>query len=310
MGGCAMIRLPSSIVRFFLRVLLRPFLGTPFSIGFQRFWSRLASKVNPVSGAVSRVKLEIAGMSAVRATPTSREPNRTVLYFHGGGYCIGGWETHVGLITHLAVIADATVYAPNYRLAPEHPFPAALEDGLRAYRWLLDRGIPSERIALAGDSAGGGLALATAIEVRDKGLPTPASIVLLSPWVDLRGDTPSMTTHAKRDPMIRASWSRACALRYLNGRDPNDPKCSPLFADHRGLPPMLIHVGTDEMIIDDATRLAERCRSAGVDVTLEVFESMWHEFQIHVGAMRESDEAVREIGEFLIHHVGAGETAT
>ena len=295
-------RIPAAILRVVLRVALKPFLGPPFPVGFQRFWARLMSFANPASRAASTSELRIDGMSAVRAQPKSSEPGRTLLYFHGGGYCIGSWQTYRGLITHLAVASEAVVYSPNYRLAPEHPHPAALEDALRAYRWLLDQGAPAGKIAIAGDSAGGGLALATAVAVRDRGLPLPASLVLISPWVDLRGDTPSMTDNASIDPMLRASWSRWCATRYLNGRDPNDPACSPLFADHRGLPPLLIHVGSDEMIFDDSTRLAERCRAAGVEVRLTVFDRMWHEFQIHAGMMNESDEAVAEIAEFLRAH--------
>ncbi len=285
-----------------LRLFVKPFLGPPFPIGFQRAWSRLVSGLNPRTKAASTRKVEIAGMPAVRAWPRGTDPENVLLYFHGGGYCIGSWQTHAGLITHLAVAADAIVYAPSYRLAPEHPHPAALDDALRAYRWLLDQGVPSERIALGGDSAGGGLALATARALRDAKLPPPASIALISPWVDLRGDTPSMTTHARIDPMIRTSWSRACARLYLNGRDPNDPACSPLFAKHEGSAPLLIHVGTDEAILDDSTRLAERCKAAGVDVTLRVFERMWHEFQIHAGIMQEADDAVQEIGRFLKAH--------
>ena len=282
-----------------LRLFVKPFLGRPFPIGFQRIWSRLVSSLNPRTNAASTREVEVAGMASVRAWPRGRDPANVVLYFHGGAYCIGSWKTHAGLITHLAVAADAVVYAPNYRLAPEHPHPAAVEDGLRAYRSLLAEGVPSERIALAGDSAGGGLALATARALPAESLPPPASIVLVSPWVDLRGDTPSMTTHARIDPMIRTSWSRACAKLYLDGRDPDDPACSPLFADHRGSAPLLIHVGTDEAILDDSTRLAERCRAAGVDVTLHVFERMWHEFQIHAGILREAEDAVLEIGAFL-----------
>jgi monoterpene epsilon-lactone hydrolase len=296
------IRLPPAFVRALIRTAFKPFIGPPFPIRFQRFWVRLTSNINPPSRAASTAKLEIEGMSALRAWPKGREPARAVLYFHGGAYCVGSWATHRGVITHLAVAADAAVYAPNYRLAPEHPHPAALDDAVRAYQWLLDQRIAPEHIALGGDSAGGGLALATAIAIRDGNLPQPASIALLSPWVDLRGDTPSMTTNARIDPMIRPSWSRQCAELYLGGRDPNDPVCSPLFARHEGLPPILIHVGTDEVIIDDSTRLAERCKEAGVDMTLRVFHRMWHEFQIHAGVMRESDEAVAEIGEFLRRH--------
>ncbi|MGB5191575.1 MAG: alpha/beta hydrolase [Polyangiales bacterium] len=296
------IRLPAGLLRTVLRILLKPFLGPPFSIGFQRFWVRLVSIANPVSRAASTSTLEVEGMFAVRARPKSSEPNRTVLYFHGGAYCIGSWQTYRGLITHLAVAADAVVYSPNYRLAPEDPHPAALEDGMLAYRWLLDQGIRPGQIALAGDSAGAGLALATAVALRDSGLPLPASIVLLSPGVDLSGDYPSMRQNARKDPMIRPSWFHLCASLYLGGRPPDDPACSPLFANHEGLPPMLIHVGTDEVLLDDSTRLAERCREAGVDVTLKVFEGMWHEFQIHAGLLKESDEAAAEIGEFLQSH--------
>ena len=124
-------------------------------------------------------------------------------------------------------------------------------------------------------------------------------MVLISPWVDLRADTPSMTRNAKIDPMVRPSWTRWCAREYLAGRDPEDPGCSPLYAKHEGLPAILIHTGTDEIIVDDSMRLAERCRASGVDITLRVFEGLWHEFQIHTGLLRESDEAVAEIAEFL-----------
>jgi monoterpene epsilon-lactone hydrolase len=295
-------RIPAAVLRLVLRVALKPFLGPPFPVGFQRFWARLMSLANPASTAASTSKLEIEGMPAVRARPKSSDPNRTILYFHGGAYCIGSWQTHRGLITHLAVAANAVVYAPNYRLAPEHPHPAALDDGVRAYRALLEQGTRPSQIALAGDSAGAGLALATAIAARDSGLPLPACIVLVSPGVDLSGDYPSMTRNARKDPMIRPSWFHACARRYVGGRDLRDPACSPLFANHQGLPPILIHVGTDEVLLDDSTRLAERCREAGVDVTLEVFEGLWHEFHIHAGALRESDEAVAEIGQFLRTH--------
>ncbi len=282
-----------------VRLGIKPFLGWPFPLAFQRFWAWLMSRVHPMTKSASTARIQMAELEALRVRPGAREPERVVLYLHGGGYCIGSWATQAGLISRISVAADAMVYAPNYRLAPEHPHPAALQDAMRAYRWLLERGIKASSISLAGDSAGGGLALATAVAARDEGLPVPASLVLISPWVDLRGDTPSMTKNASIDPMTRASWSRQCARHYLNGRDPNDPACSPLFASHFGLPPMLIQVGSDEMILDDSTRLAERCKEAGVDVTLRIFEDMWHEFQIHAGMLREADEAVGEIGKFL-----------
>ena len=293
------IRLPAGILRSLLRIAVKPFLGPPFPFFFQRIWSRLVSNVNLPSRLASTAKLNIADMSAFAAWPRRNEPERTILYLHGGGYCIGSGGMYKGLITHLAVASDATIYAPNYRLAPEHPHPAALEDAVRAYCWLLDDGVSADRITLAGDSAGGGLALATAIATRDADLPTPASMVLISPWVDLRGDSPSMTENVGIDPMLRPSWSRACATRYLHGRDPEDPACSPLYADHKGLPPILIQTGSDEIIVDDSTRLAARCRHAGVDVTLQMFEGLWHEFQIHAGRLAAADEALAKIANFV-----------
>jgi len=282
--------------------LVKPFLGPPFPVEFERFWARVASNVNLPSRFASMVRVDIEGMSSLRAWQKGSEPEQTILYLHGGGYCVGSWQMHKGLITHLAVGSDAVVYAPNYRLAPEHPHPAALDDALQAYRWLLGQGISADRIALAGDSAGGGLAAATAIAIRDGNLPAPASIVLISPWVDLRCDSPSMTRNARIDPMLSVRWSRACAKRYLAGRDPEDPACSPLYARHEGLPPILIQTGSDEIILDDSTRLADRCRKAGVDVTLQEFEGLWHEFQIHAGMLEAADEAIARISEFLDAH--------
>jgi len=287
-----------------VRLGIKPFLGPPFPVAFQRFWAWLMSRVHKMTKAASTTRVEVDGLRTLRARPKEREPERVVLYLHGGGYCIGSWATQAGLISRISVAADAVVYAPNYRLAPEHPHPAALHDALRAYRWLLGRGVAASKMALAGDSAGGGLALASAVAARNEGLPMPGALVLISPWVDLRGDTPSMTTNASIDPMLRVSWSRQCAGQYLNGRDPNDPACSPLFANHRGLPPTLIHVGSDEVILDDSTRLATRFKESGVDVTLRIFQGMWHEFQIHAGMLREADEAVSEIGEFVKHRLG------
>lgn len=293
------IRLPPRLIRALIRSMVKPFLGPPFPFWFQRLWLRIVSATNRPSGRCSRTEIDMAGLSALRARPRDSAPDRTVLYLHGGGYCVGSWGTHLGPITHLAVAADATVYAPSYRLAPEHPHPGALEDALRAYRWLLDRGISSAHVTLAGDSAGGGLALATAICIRDSKLPLPASIVLLSPWVDLTGDSDSMRRNVRVDPMLRPSWSRQCASKYLGGLDPETPACSPLFASHQGLPPILIQVGSDELIIDDSTRLAARCRESGVDVTLRVYEGFWHDFQSHAGLLEAADEAMSEIASFI-----------
>ena len=301
------IRLPARFIRALLRITLKPFIRPPFGFGFQRLWVRLAALVNRVDGRASTSRIEIEGMSTLRASPARRDGERTVLYLHGGGYCWGSWGTHASLVTRLAVAGGAVVYAPNYRLAPEHPHPAAIEDALAAYEWLLAQGASPDTLSIAGDSAGGGLALATTVAIRDRGLPLPASIVLISPWTDLRGDSRSMRDKASLDPMLSPSVARSCSAAYRGGREPDDPACSPLFAGHTGLPPMLIHMGTDEILLDDSTRLAERCRQAGVDVTLKVFEGLWHDFQIHAGLLEQADEAIAEIASFLQRRsAGAG----
>ncbi len=314
-----MIRLPASLLRLLIRLGFKPWVGPPFPFGFQRLWLRLMSSVNRPARSCAWRELDMGGLRALEAKPRQRAPRPVVLYLHGGGYCVGSWGTHLGLITHLAVRADATVYAPNYRLAPEDPHPAALHDAVGAYRWLLDRGVPAADVILAGDSAGGGLALATAMSVRDAELPPPAGLVLLSPWVDLTGDSESMRRNAHLDPMLRPSWSRQCARAYLGGRPATDPACSPLFARHEGLPPVLIQVGSDELILDDSTRLADRCREAGLDVNLHQYEGMWHDFQLHAGALDTADRALDEIAAFIadamheldsrkdpVHRVGVG----
>ena len=296
------LRLPAGFFRGLLRVALKPFLRPRFPFWFQRAWLTLASNLNLVSRGASVDKLDIDGMSAVRVRPKGSDPDRTILYLHGGGYCTGSWRTQKGLISQLAVDARTVVYAPHYRLAPEHPHPAALDDALNAYRWVLDQGASPDWLSIAGDSAGGGLALALAIAIRDSELPAPASLVLVSPWLDLRGDSPSMTENAKIDPMLSPAWSRQCAAAYLAGRDPEDPACSPLYAHHEGLPPVLIQTGSDEIIVDDSIRFADRARDAGVDVTLQVFEGLWHEVQLHAGLLREADQAIEQIAQFLHAH--------
>lgn len=293
------MKISSAVLRTATRYGLKPFLGPPWPFAFQRAWLRLVSNVNSPSPDSETEWISMGGVRALVARPRGERPTGAVLYLHGGGYCVGSPSTYKGLVTHLAVAAGASVYVPDYRLAPEHPYPAALEDGLNAYRWMLDHQLSPKRIVLAGDSAGGGLALATTLAIRDEGFPQPVGVVLISPWTDLSCNSPSRTDNAKIDPMIRTSWSKQCAAHYLDGRPVDDPACSPLFADHKGLPEMLIQVGTDEVLIDDATALADQCQAAGVEVTLQIFDGMWHVFQSSVGAMEEADEAIEKIAHFL-----------
>lgn len=202
--------------------------------------------------------------------------SQVMLYLHGGGYIMGSCHSHRLLAAALAQATGARVLVLDYRLAPEHPFPAALEDAQAAYRWLVTTGIKPEHIVLAGDSAGGGLALSTLLALRDAGQQLPAKAILLSPWTDLSVSGASYVTRAERDFMITRDYLLAEAHTYLGEQDPRTPLASPVFADLHGFPPLLIQVGSDEILLDDATRVAESAQQAGVAVTLDIIEGMWH----------------------------------
>jgi monoterpene epsilon-lactone hydrolase len=187
----------------------------------------------------------------------------------------------------------------DYRLAPEHPHPAAVNDSVAAYQWLLDQGYAPHNIAIAGDSAGGGLTLATLLALRDRGLPLPAAAVPLSPWVDLEGTGDTMKTHADRDLLVNEVGLKAMADLFLSGGDAHDPLAAPLHGDLRGLPPLYIQVGDDETLLDDSRRFAAKAKAAGVDVRLDVFPEMQHVFQMGAGNVPEADDAVSRIGAYL-----------
>jgi acetyl esterase/lipase len=221
-----------------------------------------------------------------------------ILYLHGGAYALGSINVHRELVARLARAAGIRALAINYRLAPEHPFPAALEDTLAAYRWLLAQGIDPTRIALAGDSAGGGLALAALVALREAGQPLPAAAVCISPWVDLALRGASLQQQARLDPILDPQTLAKYAGYYAGNHDPASPLISPLYAGLQGLPPLLIQVGTHEILLDDATRLAEHARQAGVEVTLETWDGLFHVFQL-LPFMPETQRAIAQIAEFL-----------
>ena len=225
------------------------------------------------------------------------DPERAVLYLHGGGYAIGSLATHRFLIQGIARATGCRALSVDYRLAPEHPFPAAVEDAATAARWLAEHGIAPAKTAIAGDSAGGGLTLATLLALRDAGDPLPACAVALSPWTDLTGTGESMRTRADDDPMVTADGLQKMAAAYAPGKT-GDPLASPLFADLAGLPPLLIQVGTAEVLLDDSTRFAERAELAGVEVDLEVWDEMIHVFQAFP-MLEEADNAIQNIGRWV-----------
>lgn len=286
------------IFRAMVRRLIRPVLHPRFSVPAQRRWVAALTSIDRPPQGVRRQAVDLNGIPAERFEYHDGG-DIAILYFHGGAYILGASRTHRGITGTLARDAGATVFAPDYRLAPEHPCPAAVEDAVTAYRALLDMGWSPDRIALAGDSAGGGLAVATVVALRDEGIPLPATLGLISPWVDLTLGGDSMRERADIDPMLReASLAQAAGL-YAGERGVNDPVCSPLFADLDQLPMLFVQVGSDEILYSDAERLVERAQLAGVAADLRVFEDLWHDFHLHAGMLPEANAALAELGGHL-----------
>lgn len=232
-------------------------------------------------------------------TAAGASEHAALLYLHGGGYVIGSTTTHQELAARISLAAGCKVLIIDYRLAPESPFPAAVEDAASSYRWLVDKGFDPSRLAIAGDSAGGGLAVATLVSLRESGVPLPACAVCISPWVDLECTGESMVSKASVDPMITRQGLLDSAALYLDGARPHSPLASPLYADLYDLPPLLIQVGTWETLLDDSIRLAERARTAGVQVELEQWEEMIHIWPIFAPVLPEGQRAIDRIGEFV-----------
>jgi epsilon-lactone hydrolase len=258
-----------------------------------------AEKVFPTPAEVKVERVNAPAAPAEWLRPPSAAPGRVVLYLHGGGYVIGSPRSHRHLAAAIAGAAGASALLLDYRLAPEHPFPAAVEDATSAYRWLLDQAIAPEHIVIAGDSAGGGLTVATLLALRDARVPLPAGGVCISPWVDLTCSGASYGTKAEADPIVQRSSVEEMARAYLGTTPPRTPLASPLFADLRGLPPLLIHVDSDEVLLDDAVQLAERTKAAGVDTTLEVYDRMIHVWHWFLPMLDEAQTAVEAIGRFV-----------
>jgi epsilon-lactone hydrolase len=230
-------------------------------------------------------------------TPACR-PDRAVLFLHGGGYVTGWGALYRHFTWRIATAARARVLAIDYRLAPEHPFPAALDDALAAYRWLVAGGADPRRTAVMGDSAGGGLALALLLRLRDEGVELPAAAIALSPWTDLALTGASLSTNQKSDPMLSVADARLFAECYLAGADPRNPYASPLYGNPAGLPPTLIHVGSDEILHDDAVRMAQTLRAAGCRAEIEVWPRMPHVWHLFAPALPEAMQAIANIGTF------------
>jgi monoterpene epsilon-lactone hydrolase len=248
--------------------------------------------------------ITIDGLSAEWIIPSRATKDKVILYFHGGGYVMGSCQAHRSIVAKFVKGSEVGALLFDYRLAPEHPFPAALEDSVTAYRWLLIKGVSPSHIVFVGDSAGGGLCLATLIALRDKGIPLPAAAVALSPWTDLKCTGESYRTKVKVDPLTwPESWT-VFSKYYAGDNDPCNPWISPYYGDLHGLPPILIYVGEDEVLLDDSTRFAEKAKDAGVDVTLKVGEGMFHCFPVCAPLFPEAKQAMDEICTFIKTHIG------
>ncbi|GAA3893406.1 alpha/beta hydrolase [Streptomyces lannensis] len=247
---------------------------------------------------------------AVLVEPAGTPKAGTILYFHGGSYVVGSPETAMSLTGNLVTKTGFRAFSLDYRLAPEHPFPAAIEDGLSAYRALLDSGEDPSAIAFAGDSAGGGLTAATCLAARGAGLPMPAVIVAFSPGLDMTRTGGSMASKAGIDPFFTREGLEHTGAMYLAGQDPHQPMLSPAIrADLTGFPPILLQAGTNEILLDDSTRMATRAREAGVDVILDVTADVPHVFQAFAGVLDEADEALERAALFLRQHIRTKGTA-
>ena len=273
---------PSGKIDRLCEVLRANALPADASLAAQRDRFETMTARTPLADGVTCSAVDAGGVPAEWVDPPGVAVGApTLLYFHGGGYGMGSLNTIRALVSQLAAATDARVLSVDYRLAPEHPWPAAVDDAVAAFGWLLQSGVEPSTVAFGGDSAGGGLTVAALLAAREQGLPMPAAGVCLSPWADLTLSSPSLDRNAATDPEVnRVSLARWAEL-YLAGADPRNPLVSPVFGDLCGLPPLLIQAGTAEAIEDDAVRLAMAAQAAGVPVTLELYEDMihvWHAF--------------------------------
>jgi acetyl esterase/lipase len=287
-----------------LRAMLFDLLGGPdASIEHRRRQSAVFAQNQPAPPPGVRLSAgEVAGVPVERVEPAAGGSGHIFLHLHGGGYVMGDPAASRGFTTALVLATGAAVVSVDYRLGPDHPFPSAVDDALAVYRGLLDDGASATSLAIGGESAGGGLAIATLVAARDAHLPMPACGVALSPWADLACEGASHQVMAGRDPLLTREVLMEMAGEYLAGVDPRQPRASPICADLASLPPLLVQVGSEEVLLDDAVALAARARAAGVEVDLQVWPGMIHVWQMFGPLLPEAGEAVDDIARFLKRH--------
>ncbi len=275
----------------------------------RKHFEKVAKILLPRAIGIEVESSQLAGIDVDWLRPKKADKSKVIFYLHGGAYVIGSRRTHRQMVSHMARAAGAVAVLPEYRLAPEHPFPAGIDDAVAVYRALLESGYKPENIVISGDSAGGGLSVATLLALRHAGDPLPAAAVLLSPFLDVTASGESATTRADKDPWFDVTDMEVVARYYCPDESKwREPLVSPVFANVSGLPPMLIQVGDDEILLSDSTRLAEKLDAAGIDVEFEIFPDMWHVFQMFVGKMPEGKKAVAKIGDYIRRRLGTGES--
>lgn len=295
------------------RALLKPVFGPPFPYALQRVWFEVMAtaclvpkqtQIAPVT--MGSVKAEKVSLTRSINTKIASESQGIILYLHGGAYSICSPRTHRSLTANLAKHCQMDVYVPYYRLAPEHAFPAGIDDCVKAYQWLLNQGYNGDQITLAGDSAGGGLVMATAQRIMQQGLSKPCGLVLISPWVNqILPQKNKQTDHI--DSLLRWSNLEKGVSSYLQGHDASDPLVSAVFADLTDFPPMLIQVGSEEILLADARELHQRAQEFNLNVTLTEYQNAWHVFQLQAGMLKLADQAISEIQQFVFTHSVAKE---
>lgn len=297
--------LPPDVVRSSLFPTARWLLSPRVSWATARKRFELVTQVPPPPRGTQLTPGSWGGVPGLEVVPDGADRTRVLLYLHGGGYCVGSSKAYKGLAARIAAAAGARAVVLDYRMADEHPYPAAVDDALAAYRALLDEGVDPARIAVAGDSAGGGLTLALALSARAADLPLPAALGLICPWVDLTPQATARRPEAPLDPLLSRSRINRFAVSYLNGADPTDPLASPLLADLQGLPPFVVQWAGDDYLAPDGPAIAQRARDAGIEVDERCFGGLWHDFHLISPLLSgEGREALPALGAGLRRHLG------
>lgn len=303
-------QLPPSIDQRIFRFILhraKNLVIEPQNVNLVRHRIEALARLQPIAHEISVQPISSAGVSGEWIIPRGAIRDRAILYIHGGAFMTCSPTTHRPMVARLAVVSHSPALSIQYRLAPEYPFPAALEDCLSAYHWLIGKGIPPHSIVVGGDSAGGNLTLALLLALRNAGDPLPAAAVCLSPVTDMTASGGSRQSKAHIDPIFSNLDHNDLLIEpYWRNHDPHDPLISPIYADLHGLPPLLFHVGEDEILLDDSTRMIERAQAAGVDAKVVIWPHMWHVFQAFSMFVPEGQESLEQIGEF-IRTIQAGE---